>query len=78
MDRCSSEITSLHKLVTVDLKKRFTGGMKGLLTVPLYHKRDTWQQSDQGFLGSGQAKEIFSIKPAEFEALPACGRKCYR
>ena len=78
MDKCSSEITNLHKIVTVPKKIRFTGGMKGILTVPLYHKKDTHRGCDKGFLAAGQAKEIFSIKPAEFDALPACGRKYYR
>ena len=77
MDRCSSEITNLHKIVTVPKKIRFTGGMKGTLTVPLYHKKDTHRRKDAGFLAASQAKEIFSIKPAEFEALPMCGRKYY-
>ena len=46
--------------------------------MPLYHKKDTHRRNDKGFLAAGQAKEIFSIKPAEFDALPACGRKYYR
>jgi hypothetical protein len=78
VDRCSSEIMKLHKIVTVPKKIRFTGGMKGTLTVPRYHKKDTYRRCDKGFLAAGQAKEIFSIKRSEFDALPACGRKYYR